>query len=182
MAYPDITDGGDTMRSRTPIVFPKKNWAPIAFPKKNWAPIVFPKKDWTPDTSGRLTPRDIPSFQARPQVRLYSTASQRDSEEWAILPSGKKIAPHGKGIIYHGWNDRDHLRSVIEGKGLPAIGTNWNIQEHTEAKNPSNTAFRSGTPMLASPEPDLAQGAVYWAGEGGLVYAIETPYWDANQA
>jgi hypothetical protein len=87
--------------------------------------------------------------------------------------------------VYHGIDLHEVPDPVqqLPNEGLPARGTNVSLQDHCEpppdAAAKGGSAFRGGTQFPSSPH--AAEGAAYWAKEGGYVVEIEgAPWWDAN--
>lgn len=111
------------------------------------------------------------------EVPALPAAAAAAAEPRAILPNGKSIPPDDYAGGYHG-TDKVAPSEALK-NGLPAGGTNWNLQEHAEGK--PGSAYRGTTTVVSDPVNE--GGAAYWAGEGGWVYDVRgVPTWDVNKA
>jgi len=91
----------------------------------------------------------------------------------AILPNGQKVSPEPCGMLFYG-TDKIGIDEAFR-SGIPLKGHDWRLLEHVlqTRQNGHNalSAFR-GTTVLANINPNLGQGAIHWAQEGGWVYHI----------
>jgi hypothetical protein len=127
-----------------------------------------------------LLPQPAPAPKA-PKAPAKRAAAPKD-EPFAILPNGRGIPAEGWGDHYHG--TKDVTEEELRTSGLPERGTSRDLARHVEPRSGSddaaNSAFRSATPYARS-QADDGQGAVHWAGEGGLVVHYTAPYVDPGK-
>lgn len=91
----------------------------------------------------------------------------------AILPNLQEVSAERSGDRYYGTH---HVSPEVAFQhGIPLKGTDRRLLEHVEAhmysKSNEKSAFR-GTTALPVINPDMGQGAIFWAQEGGWVYLI----------
>ncbi|MFG6456796.1 filamentous hemagglutinin N-terminal domain-containing protein [Roseateles sp. BYS96W] len=91
--------------------------------------------------------------------------------------NGELVTPQSYGEVFHGTNREvlelgklslDEAAAYVKRNGLPARGGNIELTDHISGL--PDTAFRGTTNALGSPTKDA--GALYWAGDDGLVVEI----------
>ncbi|UCV14765.1 two-partner secretion domain-containing protein [Quatrionicoccus australiensis] len=100
---------------------------------------------------------------------------------------GEPVTPSNQSAVFHGTNKQtlglDGMTNMeaaqhLYENGLNARGTNIELQDHVAGV--PDTAFRGTTNQLSSPNKDA--GAVYWAGDDGLVIKLKNvPGYDINE-
>jgi hypothetical protein len=109
-------------------------------------------------------------------ARPGGTAPPSAAEPTAILPNGQKLPPDNYAGGYHGTTLPPE---VVMKEGLPSVGDDWRLIQHSEQS--SNSAFRGVTQVPS--DPVNQGGAAYWADKGGYVYQVKgVPTWNVNKA
>jgi filamentous hemagglutinin len=114
--------------------------------------------------------------QAEATASVGKTTTQVPGEASATM-YGRTVTPQGQGTLFHGTNREtlglnnmsiEQAAQYVKTNGLAARGTNIELKDHVAGL--PDTAFRGTTSELGSMNKDA--GALYWAGEDGLVIEV----------